>query len=61
MLQIKVLGVEKNGSDKWFKFSNVTVNQAKLAVVSQGYEPLLCRQYRTSQIPLKSWVNRSNK
>lgn len=61
MLQIKILGVDKKGDDKWFKFANITAFQAKLAVAKQGYEPLLCRQYPTSQIPLKYFVNRSKK
>ena len=55
---IKVLGVGKNGIDKWFNFSNITPNQAQLAVGPQGYEPLLCRKYRMTHMPLKYLINR---
>lgn len=61
MLQLKVLGVGKNGQDKWFKFANITLLQAQLAVARQGYEPLFCREYYLSQIPLKYFVNSRNK
>ena len=61
MLQIKILGVDKKGDDKWFKFANITPIQAQLVVVRQGYEPLLCRQYRLSQVPLKYFVNSPNR
>ncbi|NEQ77942.1 MAG: hypothetical protein F6K23_36000 [Okeania sp. SIO2C9] len=54
---IKVLGVRKDGIDKWFNFSNITPKQAQLAVASQGYEPLLCRKYRRTQMPLKYLIN----
>ena len=49
--------MNKKGDDKWFKFANITPLQAQLAVARQGYEPLLCRQYRLSQVPLKYFVN----
>ncbi|NET46504.1 hypothetical protein [Okeania sp. SIO2B3] len=58
---IKVLGVRKDRIDKWFNFSNITPNQAQLAVAPQGYEPLLCRKYRMTQMPLKYLINRKSK
>ena len=61
MQMIKVLGVGKNGIDKWLNFSNITLKQAQIAVVSQGSEPLLCRKYRMTQMPLKYLINRKNK
>lgn len=57
MQMIKVLGVRKDGIDKWFNFSNITLKQAQLAVAHQGYEPLLCRKYRITQMPLKYLTN----
>ncbi|NET30233.1 hypothetical protein [Okeania sp. SIO1I7] len=57
---IKVLGVGKNGIDKWLNFS-ITLNKAQLAVGNQGYEPLLCRKYRMTQMPLKYLINRKSK
>ncbi|NET15697.1 MAG: hypothetical protein F6K08_24135 [Okeania sp. SIO1H6] len=54
---IKVLRVGKNGINKWFNFSNITLKQAQLAVAYQGYEPLLCKKYRRTQIPLKYLIN----
>jgi len=58
---IKVLGVRKDGIDKWFKFYKTTPIAAQLAVASQGYEPLLCRKYRRTQMPLKYLINWKSK